>query len=258
MKKTITTLCLACLAGGTAAAQTSVRIGSLEITFRKNDTTYEHVAHERLLQVNPPKSDPKPQRSPYYKSKSTGFIGFGFAVPGDGSGYYAVRGGNSYNFDLGCRWYTHFNSRLAAGGTFQYSFYHYRLKDALSDSVFRAAVIGSSPLPYAAGEIKKQAFRSNNLALGVFTRFYLIPKKHYLDLGVQGDWAFSRFYKLYYPYDGKQNFHEDDMFNAFTASAVAQIGWESFAIFARYRLTDAFSGALPKDLPALSIGIRLE
>lgn len=252
MKKTITTFYLACLAGGIVVAQTTVKIGNMEITFMKDDTTtHAHSTPERK-----PESSATPPKSVYNASESTLFTGFGFAMPNSGSACYSVVGGSSYSFDVGFRWYTHLNRRVAAGGTLQYSFYRYLLRDALSDSVFKSAVIGSLVLP---DEIKKQEFRSNNLALGIFTRFYLVPRKHYLDVGVQGDWAIGRYYRLHYPHDGKQKFHEDFTFNAFTASALVQIGWRSKAIFARYRLTDAFNHSeLSKDLPPLSIGFRLE
>ncbi|MDR0566419.1 MAG: hypothetical protein LBG47_05195 [Prevotellaceae bacterium] len=253
MKKAIATFYLTCLAGGIAVAQTSVRIGDMEITFRKNDTTVVY-AHSRP--VNPPERSATHKKSVYNASESGIFIGFGFAIPNSGSACYAVTGGSSYNFDVGFRWYTHFNRRLAVGGTLQYSFYRYRLRDALSDSLFKSAVLGSFVPSY---EVRKQEFRSNNLALGVFTRFYLIPRKHYVDLGVQGDWAAGRYYKLLYPHDGKQKFHADNTFSAFTASAIAQIGWRGKAIFAYYRLTDVFDhSALARDLPPLSIGFRLE
>lgn len=228
MKKTITTLYLACIAGSITAAQTSVRTGS----------------------------EPKP----YNATRSSLFVGFGFAIPDNGSSYYAIIDGSSYCFDAGWRKYMHLNRRFAAGGTLHYSFYSYRLTDALSDSTFKAAATGLATLP---GNVNKQLYRSNNFALGVFTRVYLFfaPKRCYVDLGAQGDWAFSRYYMLHYPYpyDGKQKFREDNTFNAFSASAVAQLGWNSVALFARYRLTNVFNQSiLSKNLPPLSVGFRLE
>jgi len=111
-------------------------------------------------------------------------------------------------------------------------------------------------------------FRSHNIAHGVFSRFYLKPPQNarsddgfYVDLGLQGDIAFNKFYIMKHPNGGKDKYRDTGTFNTFAASAVARIGWKqwsngSHALYFRYRFTNAFNkNALPMDLPRLTIGI---
>jgi hypothetical protein len=254
MKKTVATFCVACIAGSASLAQPSEKIGNMEITYKKNDTLML-VVTELSTQPSQNESKPTPKNESYKLREISCFIGFGFAFPDNGRSYYTTLGINSYNIDVG--WHRRYNlsREFALGWKFQYSFYHYRLRDATDDPVFMETIIGRSLPP---NEIRKQAYRSNNIAVSAFTRYYLVPGNLYVDLGIQGDMAFSRYYKLYYPNAGQQKFRDNYAFNPFMASAVVQMGWDNFAVFARYRLTDAFNrSALSKDIPQLSIGIRL-
>jgi hypothetical protein len=254
MKRIIIALCLAGATAGMAVARPSVKIGNVEISFGKSDTITS--ADELQLSLPEGEGSAVGKRAPYRRRKDEGFIGVGFALPNDGSRYYSVLGVNSYNLDIGYRAYRHFDRWLAAGYTFQYSFYSYRLKDAMDDPDFLKATTGIDSRPLY--EIDKQAYRSHNVAVGIFTRCYLPPRATYIDLGVQGDLAFSKHYRLYYSRDGRQEFRSNHAFNPFIASAVAQVGRKSFAIFARYRLTNVFNHSeIFRDLPPLSIGIRV-
>jgi hypothetical protein len=254
MKKIIITLCLAGATAGMAAVRQSVKIGNVEINFGKRDTITP--ADEHQLRLPEGNGSAAGKRARYKRRGDETFIGVGFALPNDGSRYYSLLGVNSYNIDFGYREYQHLNRWLAAGYTLQYSFYSYRLKDAIDDPAFLKATTGTDARP--SYEIDKQAYRSHNVAVGIFTRCYLAPHTAYLDLGVQGDLSFSKHYRLYYSRDGRQEFRNNHAFNPFIASAVAQVGLKSFAIFARYSLTNVFNHSeIPRDLPPLSIGIRI-
>jgi hypothetical protein len=258
MKNFLLLICLSCIAAG-AAAQ-SVRIGSLEFSVKKNQDT---VAQFLPVDCPPCPDGSEPKKKPFKKiHDSNEFMGMGFVLPDNGSGYYTVLGGSSHSLDFGRLHRYHFAQRFALLGSYQYSYYNYKLRDAAADPAFADEVIGKT---FANNEIKKQVFRSHNFALGTSLRFYFVKAKGrdydkggmYLDLGVQGDLAFSKYYKLV-PHEDKNRKRRDGYaFNPFTASAVARIGWDNFAVFTRYRFTDAFNQkALPMDLPRVTIGIQ--
>jgi len=198
-------------------------------------------------------------------------IGFGVIVPNNNQ--YTVLGGNSINFDAGVLYKNNLSQRFAVGSTLDYSFYNYRLRGTNEEPAFNAAVLGDRTIDRS--DINKQVFRSHNISPGVFSRFYLIPPENrrrddgfYIDLGLQGDLAFSKYYILKYPNGKKDKFRNNDVFNTLGASAVVRIGWKpqwlsnisgsngSQAIYFRYRLTNAFNqGVLPMDLPKFTIGV---
>jgi len=276
MKKIINILvCVTCISV-TAIAQ-SVRIGNLEFNVRKveNDTVAQITVHEPCppcpdnLAENSNQPKPKPKFKQY--EQTSFFGGFGAVLPNESSDYYTVLGGSSFNIDAGwirCHMLTRW---FALGGTLQYSFYNYKLRDAASDPKFVEEIIGAE---FAKDDIRLQAYRSHNITTSAFTRFYLTPLqtrngriisgsgKLYLDLGAQGDFAASRYCMLKTQSEKKRRYREDYAFNPFGASAIVRIGCNLLpgsksAIFARYRFTDAFnSKVLPMDLPPLTIGIQ--
>ncbi len=258
MKKLAILLCAGCIAIS-ASAQQSIRIGSLEFSVKKSPDTTMLVN----LSDCPPCPEDTPQKKPFKKvHDSDGLFGIGFVLPDNGSGYYTTLGGSSLSLDFGMMHRYHLAPRFALLGTYHYTYYNYKLRGAAADSIFAKEVIGKT---YANNEIEKQVFRSHNLAIGGAMRFYLVKPKGsrydkdgiYLDLGVQGDLAFSKYYKLV-PHEEKNRKRRNGYaFNPLTASAIARIGWDDFAIFARYRFTDAFNQkALPLDLPRVTIGIQ--
>jgi len=264
MKKLVSIfLCTACISIS-AIAQSGVRIGNMEIILRKteNDT----VAQITVGDPCPPCPSEKETR-PKAKSVernvniSDGFCGIGFILPDNSNDYYTTIGGNSINLDFGGSRRYQLTRWFALGGTMQYSFYNYKLRDAGSDPSFVTEVTG---IPFERQDLRKQVFRSHNLAAGPFIRINLVPSSNpkkndgfYIDLGVQGDFAFSKYYKVKTRSGEKHKYREGHVFNPFTASAIARIGWSDKAIFARYRFTDVFnSSALPMDLPPITIGIQ--
>jgi len=268
MKKIMTILCITCISVS-AIAQSGVRIGNYEFFIKKagQDSIIQVFAENDPCPPCPSENEtrPKPKSKPHKYYKSTTFSGIGFILPDYNSAdYYTVLGGNSMNLDFGSMHRYHLSRRFALGTSLQYSFYNYRLK--LDEPVYLENVYNR---PFTKNEIYKQVFRSHNVAAGAFTRFYLIPPKNrgndvYLDLGVQGDFAFSKYSKLKTHSGDKYKQRDGEAFKPFTASAIARIGckgwkWgtDAFAFFVRYRFTDAFnSNVLPKELPPITIGIQ--
>ncbi|MDR0415628.1 MAG: PorT family protein [Prevotellaceae bacterium] len=269
MKKIITTFYFACAVAGMVAAQPSIRIGSIEINFRKNsDTTALSDEQQRSLKNGGADKEQQPsskdggagkKQQPYRRHSRSSFIGVGFIVPNNNSSdsrYYTALGANSYNIDIGMRSWRYTSRQVSFGGGFQYSFYNYRLHDAIDDPAFLKAVTGlETPPSYS---IEKQNFRSHSFAISVLARYYIPSINIYVSASAQGDFVFSKHYTLYYPRKGLEEFYSNHAFNPFVASAVAELGGKHFTLFVRYRLTSAFNlSVLPKDLPPLSLGIRL-
>jgi len=267
MKKLV--IILFCIGGISisAIAQQSVRVFRFEI-----------IANDRKDQSQDNPQDDSNSAFASYHQRS-GFWGFGFVLPDNGSGYYNTIGGSSINFDIGRMQRYHFARRFAIGTTFNYSYYNFKLRDAAAEPLFNYEV--RKDKPFMPNDVRKEVFRSHNVAAGLFARSYLIPPKSrgkdglYIDLGAQGDFAFSKYYIMRHKNGGKDKHRNGYAFNPFTASAVARIGlgrgvsitcrrndkcWgvSSRALFIRYRLTEAFNKpkALPMDLPPITVGIQ--
>ena len=248
MKKLIIIACVACFSLS-AAAQQSIRLGNITLRIHDKDP-----------------ASAKSENGYKYSSYSTA-VGFGFIVPDAGS--YAAQPGNSINLDVGGIFKRNHLRWFATGATSQYSYYNYRLRDINEESAFKSVMLGDRE--FARSAINKQVFRSHNIAHGVFSRFYLKPPENarrddgfYVDLGLQGDLAFSKYYILKHPNGGKDKYRDTGTFNTFAASAVARIGWKqwsknsnaSHAFYFRYRFTNAFNqSVLPMDLPRLTVGV---
>ena len=268
MKKLVTIFCITCISV-CAIAQSSVRIGNYEFFVKKaaKDSTIQVFVEDDPRPPCPSENETRPKTNSSKYHKSTFFCGIGFILPEKSDDYYTILGGNSMNIDFGNMQRYQISRRFALLGTLQYSYYNYKLRDAASEPDFKREVLKNSDID----DIKKQVFRSHNIAAGAFTRFYLIPPKNrgndglYLDLGAQGDFAYSKYCKIKTNSE-KYKYREGYVFNPFTASAIARIGWKGWktwccgsspALFVRYRFTDAFnSQALPMDLPPITIGIQ--
>ena len=192
------------------------------------------------------------------KYLSDSFVGLGF-IQGEND-YYQL-GGSSINLDIGRMHRYQFKPRFALIGTVQYSYYNYKLHDAASEPIFNDIVLDGKTYD----NISKQVFRTHNISASAGYRFYLAPPKRnsnnaglFADVSVQGDFAFSKYYKL--KPNGESNIkrRDKDVFNPFTTSYIVRIGWNSFSVYARYRVTDVFnSKRLPMDVPPLTIGVQL-
>ena len=251
-----------------AIAQQAFRIGNLEFSVRiqERDTTLQVSELDySASQVSNNEAQARPKFKPYHRS--TGFAGFGFVVPDNSNDFYTVLGGNSFNIDVGSMHKYYLARRFALGTSLQYSYYNYRLRNAAIEPFFNSEILRN--LAISQNDIEREMFRSHNLALGVFARTYIVPPTHrgnkglYFDIGAQGDWAFSRFYRLREE-SVKHRYRDNYAFNPFSASAIARIGLNTRkgsssnpALFVRYRFTDAFnSSVLPMDLPPFTIGIQ--
>jgi len=267
MKKLIAIFCIACISAG-VFAQSGVRIGNYVFHVQKaaSDSATNVYVEDDPCPPCPSENEtrPKPKFNKY--DRHEGFGSIGFALPDNGNDYYTVLGGKSINIDIGDIYRYQLSRRFALGSSFQYSFYNYRMKvvdPAYLSETFKSKV-------FEKDEISKQVYRSHNLAVGAFARFYLIPSKNrsndglYVDLGAQGDFAFSKYCKIKTHSESKYKYRDSEAFNPFTASAIARIGWKGWwrgaddqALFVRYRFTDAFnSKVLPMDLPPITIGIQ--
>ena len=268
MKKLIIIFCIACISAGATAQPSGVRIGSYVFHVQKasSDSLTNVFAEDDPCPPCPSENETRPKVNPFSRRTYTdSFCGIGFILPDNGNNYYTTLGGNSINIDVGGIRVYHLSRHFALGGTMQYSFYNYKFRDAVNEENFNTVVLRNEI--FANDDLRKQVYRSHNVTVGLFTRLYLVPgyRYHrglYVDLGAQGDFAFSRYCMLKTQSDKKKRYHEDYAFNPFSASAIVRIGWDKFlpgrsAIFARYRFTDAFNRkSLPMDLPPITIGIQ--
>jgi len=274
MKKLVIIILSVTCISVTAIAQTGIRIGKMEFLYRiAGSDTITQITEDNPCPPCPPENETSSNSKSYSysytfpnnsngnkKSISDGYCGIGFILPDNGDDFYSVRGGNSFNIDLGGERRYHLSRRLAVGGLTQYSFYNYRLKPVTP--TYLNEVIGRDINP---NDVKKQVFRSHNLAAGVFARFYLSPPRSngkrgmFMEAGAQGDFAFSKYCKLKLHSSSKEKHRDGYVFNPFTASATARVGWGSTVVFARYRFTDAFNKkelTTPMDLPRVTIGLQ--
>lgn len=199
----------------------------------------------------------KPKRKKSYTY--TGFF-FGFSFPVEVSSYeptdmMPVKYGNSFEITFGvkqwfvpCRWYSF-------GLSFQYSHYDYRADGMLSQLIFN-----SFPSDL---NIYREVFKTDNFGIGLYNRFNFGPDL-FLDLGVYGDWAFSRQYKVRY-FSGvgnsKEVMRERDggKFLPLQGGVYAALGFDWFAVYCKYRFSNMFNhSTLPMEPPRLSIGVMLE
>jgi hypothetical protein len=261
MKKIIVFTC-ACMIASAAFAQSSVRIGNMVISVKhmKGDTLTQVLVDEPCPPC-PSESEtrPKPAYKQYPKHSHWGYVGFGMNNPESSADIYPLSG--SFNFDVGSIHSQRLSNHFALLGSLGYSLYSYRLRNVIgTDAQWDAITDGVQT-----DRVKKQMYRSNDLTAGLYTRFYLVAprddsrrKSLYLDLGVQGNWAFAKYMKVKYTGGGSDKFHDNYAFRPFNASAVARVGWNKIEFFARYRFTDAFNHeVLSKEVPRLSVGILL-
>ncbi|GHT21528.1 hypothetical protein FACS189464_0450 [Bacteroidia bacterium] len=242
---------------GMTFAQSSVRIGNMEISVKKinGDTLTQVLVDEPC---SPCRSENETGEKSTRYSHWT-YTGFGMNYPGSSADIYPLSG--SFNFDVGGFSSFRLSRHFAFLGSFGYSLYSFRLRNVIGADAEFDPITGGLP----ADRVKKQMYRSNNLTAGIYTRFYLIaPQQYshkeslYIDLGVQGEWAFAKYVKLRYNGGGSEKFHDNYAFKPFNASAVARIGWNGIACFARYRFTDAFNhNVLSSEMPRLSFGVLL-
>jgi len=267
MKKLMIIFCITCISAS-LIAQSGVRIGSYEFFVKKaeKDSVIQVFVEDDPCQPCPSENETRPKsgKTKHIPRTYNDFIcGIGFTLPDNGENYYPVLGNKSIVVDAGwirryqiARW-------VALGGTLNYSFYNYKLRDASSEPVFKNEILDGRD--FDMDDIRKQVYRSHNIAVSAFVRFYPIPPPRnrsnnnapYFDFGAQGDVAVGSHYLIDTRSEGREKFYNDYAFSPFIASAIARAGTGNTAIFARYRFTDIYnSKVLPMELPPLTFGIQ--
>ena len=268
MKKIVITIfCITCMSVS-VIAQSGVRIGNYEFHVKKaeKDSAIQVFAEEdpciSCPSENETRSKPKTKIKSYPYHKSDFFGGIGFVLPDNSNNYYTVLGNKSISVDAGWMHRYQLARRFALGATLNYTYYNYKFRDVISDPSFRDEVLNSKD--FTMEDVRKQVYRSHNIAVSAFTRFYLIPPKNrgndglYIDLGAQADVAVDMYCFIDTYSEGKKKFYNDYAFNPFIASAYVRAGSGSGAIFARHRLTDVYnSKVLPIDLPPITFGVQI-
>jgi hypothetical protein len=234
-------------------AQTIIKIGEAELVIqspikvKKTDTLTKTFIPEKT-----------PVQGQRYKFRprfySNVYIGGSMTIPMDRNNYLPVHYGEVYNIEAGVKNVYKLSRFYGIGATIGYSHYNYRL----TDSPFTGVI------DITATEIKKEYFRTDNMNVGLFNRFYITGTKWSwnslgIDAGAYVDFAFSRRYKvLGYVGDTaiKEKFKNELIFNPFQAGLFGAIVIGDWSIFGKYRLTNQFSpdGNL-KETPRLNIGV---
>jgi len=265
MKKIIITIfCIACMSTG-VIAQSGVRIGNYEFNVKKavKDSVIQVYAEEDPCPPCPSENEtrPQPKKTKHIpRTYNNFFCGIGFTLPDNGSDYYSALGNKSIAIDAGwirryqiARWF-------ALGGTLNYTFYNYKLRDASNEPIFREEILNNGD--FDMNNIRKQVFRSHNISVGAFARFNIIPSIYsntglFIDFGAQGDVVVDSYYLINTRSEGKEKFYNDNAYSPFIASAIARVGSGNAAFFARYRFTDIYnSKVLPMQLPPLTFGVQ--
>jgi len=195
---------------------------------------------------------------PFYFDES--YIGFGLATSTsfNGDDYLGVDNGNSYNFTIGRKDLYRFSKSMAIGIQYQYSSLSYRLSNAAADGLLDGA---PTSLFIDQSSIRKEVFRTDNLGLGFVVR--LLPtEKTFIELGAYGDYAYSKRYKVKYysayHHKQKEKFRDGDRFEPFAFGTQLTIGYDDWAVFAKYRFSDMFSDTITSnEPPRMHIGIQL-
>ncbi|MFA6677662.1 MAG: hypothetical protein WCS34_08765 [Bacteroidales bacterium] len=194
---------------------------------------------------------------PYHFDES--YVGFGLATSAsfNGDDYLGVDNGNSYNFTIGRRDFYRFSKAMAIGIQYQYSSLSYRLSNAAADGLLVGA---PAPLPIEQNSIRKEVFRTDNLGLGLVLR--LIPTENtFIDLSAYGDYAYSKRYKVkyysVYHHKKKKKFRDGDRFEPFAFGTQITVGYDDWAVFAKYRFSDMFTDTITSnEPPRMHIGIQ--
>ena len=264
MKNLLIIFCITCLSGS-AIAQSGVRIGNyvFQIQKTKQDSIANVFMENDPCPPCPSENEirPQPKKTQHIRRTYNAFLcGIGFTLPDNGKDYYTVLGNKSIGIDAGWMHRYQITRRFALGGSLNYSFYSYKLRNASSEPIFRGEILDNRD--FALDDIRKQVYRSHNIAASAFIRFYPVPSSSrssgiYFDLGAQGDVAVDAYYLIETRLEGKEKFYNDYAFNPFIASAIARIGSGSCSFYARYRFTDIYnSKVLPMELPRLTFGIQ--
>lgn len=207
-------------------------------------------------------NDDDDRRSRGYWQRSYTDVFAGFSFPIEGCSYEAtpqmpVKYGNSFEITFGAKQWYRPARHYAFGISVQYSHYDYRTKGSLANT----GLITQYPLGM---NIYREIFKTDNIGLGLYNRFFFSRSASsvFIDLGVYGDWAFSRQYKVrYYSGESKEADHYRDggKFLPLQGGVYGALGKGAFAVYCKYRFSHLFDHSeLPMEPPRLSLGLMIE
>jgi len=233
-------------------AQTTIKIGEAELVIQSpiavkkgDDITQSNMTYKNV-HVN------KKGRTKFWpRSSSFVYAGVGLATPIERDEELPLYYGESYNIEAGFKNIHRLSRFYAIGTMFNYSFYNYKLKEMPFEGIFEVP----------SDNIKSEYFRTDNVGVGLFNRFYLTGigrPRIGIDAGAYGDFAFSRRYKIKGD-ERKEKFHDNSVFNSLQAGLYGAFVLGDIAFYVKYRLTNQFNpDLLIKETPKLSIGLHWE
>ena len=241
-----------------AQAQTIIKIGEAELVIQSPLSVKKS---EDTLRVDDIWQEERASRSGAVHKRfrprfsNTMYVGVSLATPIDRDMDLPIHYGASYNFEVGIRNIYRISGFYGIGTMVSYSYYNYKLKGRSFEDIF--AITQTN--------IKGEYFRTDNISLGFYNRFYITGTKRpriRLDVGAYGDLAYSRRYKVKgKDEDGrfKEKFRDGSIFNPFQAGLYGALVFGDWSVFGKYRFTNQFNPNPDLSLfetPRLNIGMR--
>jgi len=235
-------------------AQTIIKIGEAElviqapISVKKGDSLEVNDVKELAYTHDKARKKFKPRFS------SNLYVGVGLAVPLERDLELPVHYGESYNLEIGVRSIYRLSRFYGIGTMVSYSFYNYKLADRPFEDIFSVS----------SANIRSEYFRTDNVSLGFYNRFYITGTKRprvRIDAGAYGDFAVSRRYKVKSRSDSegrsKEKYRDGSAFNPLQGGLYGALALGDWSVFAKYRLTNQFNPDKNlNETPRLNIGLR--
>jgi hypothetical protein len=189
-----------------------------------------------------------------YKSYYHLFLGFGTATGLPDSTGSNIKYGLSNNIVVGFRYKLRVCNLYSLGFEIAYNNYGFNLKQD-SSKVLPNKLLHD-----------KEMLNFNNLGLGIYNRFNLGKRGNrignYIDIGAYGDWICS---VKHFMKDEQSNgniikttISHLNYYETFMYGVSASIGFNWFALTAKYRISDVFVKSYNyPELPRLTVGIQL-
>lgn len=248
------TVGLMSVASRPVSAQTDVEIGKTVIRIQSPI----EIQDRKSGNVDGDKCEDTDRKQPRLWAITNEDLYFGFSFPVPGCNYeqtpdMPVQYGNSFEIHLGYRPWFRLSRHYALGLSVEYSHYDYRTTGLLPPGM-----ITSNPVN---GQITREIFKTDNIGTGVYNRFVLTsrwPGLH-IDLGVWGDWAFSRQYKVKYMVAGNKevdHFRDGARFLPLQGGLYGAVGVGAFSVYCKYRFSNLFNHSyIAMEPPRMSIGL---
>lgn len=259
MKKLLLLFAALFFLAGVTYAQKTVKIGDTEYTFRAPFQKVSSVVRDssgKAVRIYRGTEGVNSKKN-YEKYVNTFFVGVGFAFPAGGQ-IMPVSYGNSFNFEVGCKFVYRPARWYGIGTLLQYSAYSYKLKPEGKD-IFDLGVATTSGTHY---------YRTDNIGTGIINRFYLFPARKFasddmvfIELGAWGDYSYSKRLKIKDFSSGhkeKFKYRDGSKFNPFEAGVQGGIGYKCVYISCKYRITNCFNQKELNvmEVPRFSVGIQ--